>query len=182
VEKVSKASGNPEKIRLLIDLPESYPLSSNPTRDYSSYSETMKYLLVNSKKVVRIGIPFIDWYGIDFLVSCLSANQNHPLAQLIIRTYPEDHMDRLWQSNVVVYVMNEEDGHWGFHAKYAIFDDECAIIGSQNLTKRNMSRSLEIGAMLNKEKIRPLILIHKHLIEVSKKIEPLNFQASGRMI
>ena len=65
------------------------------------------------------------------------------------------------------------------HAKYYIFDDQCAIITSANLTSSGLKRNYEYGVILsNLDKVRIVVSDYKHLChdELTGKITHQHLQ------
>jgi len=168
---MSKGTGNEhDLVEFLVDFPEGYGSVSFVGRGALSYSESVRRLLMSARRVVRIAVPFVDDCGIDFLIDGLSANTNRPSVEMVVRSIPEWRTDDVKKAGIRLYVLNEDRSRWGFHAKYFIFDDETAIIGSENLVDRNLRRSLEIGVMVGSKISNQLLVVHKNLIAVSIKV------------
>lgn len=159
--------------KLLVDFPAGYALSPSRMGDYASYSEALRNCILESERIIRIGVPFIDNAGASMIINCLKDSKNKPETQLIVRTIKDisqESIDELTRLGVNIFIMNEEQERWGFHAKYEIFDDSLVIIGSQNLVERNMKRSLETGVLLGTDIARSIMHIHLKLLSVSTKI------------
>lgn len=168
---MSKDTGKDDHgTQFLIDFPESYGSVSFDSRGSLPYSDTVRNLIVNAERSIRIAIPFVDDYGARFLMNCLSANRHRPFVELVVREIPQSWTRSLCDVNVGVFVLNEDRDRWGFHAKYFVFDDVQAIIGSENLTERNIKRNLEIGVVVGPRISTQLVGIHKTLLTLSRRI------------
>lgn len=168
---MSKVSGNDFRAQLLVDFPEGYALSPKRKGDYLSYSETLRFCIATARKSIRLGVPFVDIFGLDFLIKAVESNTNGPDVELVARRISKDLMRRTEKAGIRLYLLDEEEHHWGFHAKYAIFDDEVVIIGSQNLIERNLKRSLEAALLARGDIAKRMLLVHKYLISVSESID-----------
>lgn len=167
---VSGDTGNGEaRTQFLIDFPEAYGNARFSSRGSLPYSDTLRNHLIISEKTIRIAVPFVDDYGVDFLIGCLSANDRRPHVELVVRRVPRNRIPELQKVGIDLFILDEDDDRWGFHAKYAIFDDMMAIIGSENLTERNMKRNLEIGVITGRRISAMLLAVHKNLLAVSTR-------------
>jgi phosphatidylserine/phosphatidylglycerophosphate/cardiolipin synthase-like enzyme len=160
-----------DSVEFLVDFPEGYGAFSFEGRGAVSYSESVRRMLMSARRVIRIAVPFVGEYGLNFLIDALSANPNRPDVEMVVRNFPMSRIVEVKKAGIHLYVLNEDRNRWGFHAKYLVFDDTTSIIGSENLVDRNLKRSLEIGVKVGQRVSAQLVTIHKNLISVASAIE-----------
>lgn len=117
---------------------------------------------------IKLAVPFIDTFGTDFIIRHLTSNRNHPETELIVRNITQRQLQTLELAGIKVFIINAESLGWGFHSKYALVDHQIALLGSENLTERNIMRSVEIGILLQGKIVRDLLSVHKLLLSISK--------------
>lgn len=156
--------GNEKRIEFLAEIP--YGKTDIPMLfgNSASYFERCRSYIGRAEKVIRIASPFVDLFGAKYISDSYFHNRMKPLLEVLVRKIDDEALLTLTEQGFYVYILDKEKLGWGFHAKYFVFDDEICVIGSSNLTERNMFRNFEAGIMLNSNEIEELVTIHKILI------------------
>lgn len=161
--------GNETSTELIADFPWGFPLSPKKKGGYTNYSSKLETLIEDTEKIIKICVPFVDEYGFTRLQELINLNSGHIEKKIVIRDVQENVLKRMSDSDWDIYTLNEKD--WGFHAKYIIFDNENAVLGSSNLTERSLKRNLEVGVYTNeKDIVNNLVIIYKLLVKHSEDI------------
>ncbi len=153
-----------------MDFPQGIGVAPVSLGEFKSYSSQLAELITKAREDVKLVVPFIDTFGTDFIIRHLNSNRNHPDTELIAREITQPQLKALERIGIGVFTLNAESLGWGFHSKYALVDHQIALVGSENLTERNIMRNVEIGILLEGKIVRDLLLVHRLLLSHSKPI------------
>lgn len=116
---------------------------------FASYLGSLKSLLASSEHSATIISPYIDKWGVKFLIDAWEQCQDEdPLWSIFVRRGDRSLVKSAENYGWDVYSYQpppEKQGAFGFHAKLVAVDERRAIIGSMNFIKRNLYSNLELG-------------------------------------
>lgn len=158
-----KAGG---RIELIATLPESLPLDPETRKVIPSLAASLHRLIVEAETEIVILNPFFERAGFERLASALLAAAGRGVAITIISRELTDPTSVNWQviSGLARRATAQGlEGRFSFyqyqqleagrivlasHAKALLADSKRAYIGSANLTEHGLTRSIEIGMLL----------------------------------
>lgn len=161
-----------EAFELIATVPEE--LDDASSANFAPLAPSLQRLVVSASKSVMVLIPFFDQDGLDPIADALLARAGLgiPVTLIVREVGEEDSVNRRvisrflkrvresgLQGMVRVYEFDHRRANGTrvtFHAKAVIVDRRRAYLGSANFTTNGMGRFLEIGVIVEGEKVAAL--------------------------
>ncbi len=146
-------------------------------------------LISSSKESIFIVNPFFDFGGVEniapYLDSALDRGvrirmiTSKPLTAINLKdeddpfSYMISSLKSKRSKNLAVksFYGNQGTLTYSTHAKFMIFDNKCAYLGSANLTRRSLSANVELGIIAFDSKVKTLVEIFGRIWNLGSEIK-----------
>lgn len=146
-------------------------------------------LISESKESILIVNPFFDFGGVENIAPYLDSALNRGVKIKMITSkqltainlkdaddpfsYMISYLKSKKSKNLDVRSFHGNQGAltYSTHAKFMVFDNKCAYLGSANLTRRSLSANVEIGIIAFDSKVKTLMEIFERIWELGTEIK-----------